>query len=289
MQKIIPHFWFNREAIQAAEFYVSLFSDSKVTFTSQIKDTPSGDCDIVEFQLHGHTFMAISAGPEFSFTPSISISVQCETEKEIDDLYAQLVEGGKVLMPLQKYDFGPKYCWIADRYGVTWQLNLRDDYENVKQKICPFLLFTQEMSGKAEEAMEFYCSVFPKSEVVKIYRHGAEQAELEGQVAHADFKLVGSEVMASDGGTFHEFTFNEAISLIVICKDQEEIDYYWEKLSAVPEAEQCGWLKDMYGVSWQIVPQNMEQLMRINPEKTTPAMLSMKKIIIKDLEEAGKA
>ena len=104
-----------------------------------------------------------------------------------------------------------------------------------------------------------------------------------------DFTLEGQWFSAMDGSShMHNFVFNEAVSLMVNCENQNEIDYFWEKLSAVPEAEQCGWVKDKYGVSWQMVPANMGELISKNPEKTTPLMLKMKKIIIADLENAGK-
>ena len=102
-----------------------------------------------------------------------------------------------------------------------------------------------------------------------------------------DFMIENHWIAAMDSSLEHKFTFNEAISFIVNCKDQTEIDYYWEKLSAVPEAEQCGWVKDKYGISWQIIPENMGELMSKNPAKTTPAMLKMKKIIIAELERVG--
>ena len=104
----------------------------------------------------------------------------------------------------------------------------------------------------------------------------------------SDFRLEDTWIAAMDGGGEHKFDFNEAVSLMVNCKDQEEIDYYWGKLSAVPEAEQCGWIKDKYGVSWQIVPENMGELMGRNMEKTTPVMLEMKKIVVADLEKAAE-
>ncbi len=111
----------------------------------------------------------------------------------------------------------------------------------------------------------------------------------EGTIMFTDFMLEGQWFAAMDGSNkMHNFKLNEAVSLIISCKDQEEIDYFWGKLSAVPESEQCGWVKDQYGVSWQIIPENMGELMSKNPQKTTPTMLKMKKIIIADLNKAGE-
>jgi len=149
------------------------------------------------------------------------------------------------------------------------------------QKILPCLWFDKN----AEEAAKFYVSVFKNSKIISKLENKAENPSKTpvGSVLTVSFLLDGQEFMALNGGPY--FKFNEAVSFIVKCKDQEEIDFYWEKLSAVPEAEQCGWLKDKFGLSWQIVPENMEEL--VSSEKSMKAMLDMKKIIIKDLENAA--
>lgn len=294
-QKITPHLWYDKEAKEAAEFYVATFGgDSRVMNVSQIKDTPSGDCDIVDFELVRYRFMAISAGPYFKFTPAISISVQCESEREIDRIYGTLIDGGQALMALSNYGFSKKYGWVADKYGLSWQLNLPQEYSNVAHKIAPFFLFVGTRAGKAEEAMRMYTSVFPESKMGEIHRHSGGDGEKEGTVQHASFELCGQEFMAMDSSLeAHTFDFNEAVSLIVSCEDQKEIDYYWEKLSAVPESEQCGWLKDRFGVSWQIVPRAMDEMMgRGTPEqkaRLTRAFLQMKKLDIASLRAAFDA
>ena len=129
------------------------------------------------------------------------------------------------------------------------------------QKINPCLWFDKN----CEEAMNFYVSVFPNSKIITIKRYpdGATEGPMvgmDGKVLAGIFELDGQRFMALDGGPV--FKFNEAVSLVVNCKDQDEIDYFWEKLSAVPGAEQCGWLKDKFGLSWQIVPENMGELIR---------------------------
>jgi len=288
-QKLVPHLWFDKEAVEAAEFYCSIFKDSRITDKSTIYDTPSGDCDIVGFQLMGHDFMAISAGPVFKINPSISFIVGCEQKEEVDKLWDKLSPDAKVLMPLDQYPFSERYGWIQDKYGVSWQLILTTPEGEEKPKIVPSLLFVQKNCGKAEEAINFYLSVFENSKIGNILRYGKNQEpDKEGTILFSDFMLEDKWLAAMDSAHQHEFNFNEAISFIVNCKDQDEIDYYWEKLSAVPEAEQCGWVKDKYGVSWQIIPENMGELMANNPEKTTPAMLGMKKISIADLIKAGE-
>ena len=288
MQKITPHLWFDKEAIEAAEFYTSIFPDSKITHKSTIRDTPSGDSDIVAFTVMGYDFMAISAGPLFTINPSISFHARCKTVDEVDALWGPLSAGGAVLMELGEYPFSKRYGWVQDRYGLSWQIIFAEgDFE---QRVMPFLMFTQDMCGKAEEAANFYSTIFPDSraQILDRYTKG-EEPDREGTVRYAQLILDGQEFGAMDSAWSHDFKFNEAISLMVNCRDQSEIDYFWGRLSAVPEAEQCGWIKDSYGISWQITPQNMGELMSRNPAKTTPVMLKMKKIIIADLEKAGEA
>lgn len=285
MQKITPHLWFDKEAVEAAEFYASVFPDSKVTFKSEIHNTPSGDVDIVGFQVMGFDVMAMSAGPHFKINPSISFSLNLETKEEVQSLWDKLASGGQVLMELQKYPFSEFYGWLNDKYGVSWQLIALGDAAKGKPKVTPALMFTQAFAGKAEEAVNFYISVFKNSHVGNIFRYSAgQEPDKEGTVAHSEFFLENQEFIALDSARQHDFTFNEAVSLMISCKDQEEIDYYWEKLSAVPEAEQCGWLKDTYGVSWQIIPANQGELMRT--DKAVQTFLKMKKIIIADLEKS---
>jgi len=285
MQKIIPHLWFDKEAVEAAKFYVSAFPNSRITHKTQIKDTPSGDCDILGFEVMGYSFMAISAGPVFKINPSISFSLNLETKEEVQALWDKLAPGGKALMELGEYPFSPFYGWIQDKYGVSWQLIALGKEAKGRPKVTPALMFTQDKAGKAEEAMNFYSSIFKNSKIGEIFRYtGEEGADEKGTVAHAVFFLAGQEFMALDSAQIHKFQFNEGVSLMVNCKDQAEIDYFWEKLSAVPESEQCGWVKDKYGVSWQIIPENMDEL--ISNDAKVQAMLKMKKIVIKDLEKA---
>lgn len=289
-QKITPHLWFDKEARQAAELYTSIFKDSRVTKITTLKDTPSGDAAIVSFVLSGQPFMAISAGPLFKFNPSISFHVKCETKDEVDAIWERLSEGGKVLMELGEYPFSERFGWLEDRYGLSWQVNYVGKSE-IKQKITPALLYVGDVCGKAEEAINFYASVFHRAKVDAVLHYGkGEEPDKEGTLKHATFTLEGDEFEAMDSAYEHRFAFNEAISFMVYCKTQEEIDYYWEALSAVPEAEQCGWLKDQYGVSWQIVPTGMDEMMANgDPEqiaRVTEAFLKMKKFDLAELEKA---
>jgi predicted 3-demethylubiquinone-9 3-methyltransferase (glyoxalase superfamily) len=290
MQKIIPHLWFDKEAKEAAMFYTSLFDQSKLLSETVIGDTPSGDTEIINFELAGQQFAAISAGPYFTFNPSISLMVACNSTEEVNTKWKALSEGGTELMPLGEYPFSKWYGWIQDRYGLSWQLMLVDSGQAV-QKITPNLLFSNDACGKAEEAVKYYVEVFENSEPGMISRYGNDEAQSsKAQVNYAAFKLCGVDFSAMDNAFDVDFTFNEAFSLIVNCNDQKEIDYYWDKLSAVPEAEQCGWVKDQFGVSWQIVPSNMDEILlsgtKEEIQRVTEAFLKMKKFDLKSLEQA---
>lgn len=298
MQKIVPHLWFDNQAKEAAEFYVSAFGkDSKITGITTLHNTPSGDVDSVTFELMGHSFMAISAGPMFTLNPSISFFVNFDPSRDqqarenLDALWDKLSEGGTALMPLQEYPFSNRYGWIQDRYGLSWQLILTDPDGDPRPDLIPSLMFVGDQCGKAEEATDFYLSVFKNSRRGEIARYPAGmEPDKEGTIMFTDFMLEGEWFAAMDSAQKHAFSFNEAISLMIQCENQEEIDYFWDKLSAVPEAEQCGWVKDNYGVSWQIVPKVMNEMIikgtREQVDKVTQAFLPMKKLNIKKLQEA---
>lgn len=299
MQKIIPHLWFDKEAKEAAEFYASAFRDAKVTSVQTLHDTPSGDTDIVTFDIAGYSFMAISAGPLFKINPSISFILNFDPSKDeqaedhLKELWEKLSDGGQALMPLGEYPFSKRYGWIQDKYGVSWQLILTDPTGEERPFIMPALLFTKEGYGKVDEATDFYLSIFKNAKRGTVVRYPADvEPEKEGTVMFSDLQLEGQWFAAMESASAHDFTFNEAVSLVVNCENQEEIDYFREKLSAHPESEQCGWLKDKYGISWQIVPTRMNEMMKdATPEqldRLTQSFLQMKKLDLATLERVYK-
>ncbi|PLS82908.1 MAG: hypothetical protein CYG59_02700 [Chloroflexi bacterium] len=299
MQTITPHVWYATEAKEAAQFYTTVFPNSTITNVTTLQNTPSGDCDVVSFTVWGYAFQAISAGPLFTFNPSISFMVNFDPAQEpdatrrIDAVWAKLVDGGTVLMPLDTYPFSERYGWVQDKYGLSWQLILTNPAGEERPLIIPSLMFVGNMCGKAEEASAFYLSVFKNAQRGAMARYPAGmEPDQEGTVMFTDFKLEGQWFAAMDSAHMHDFTFNEAISFMVHCDNQAEIDYYWEQLSAVPEAEQCGWLKDKYGVSWQIVPTAMEALLASGNQeqiaRVTEAFLTMKKFDIAALTQAAE-
>jgi predicted 3-demethylubiquinone-9 3-methyltransferase (glyoxalase superfamily) len=295
--KIVPHLWFDKEATEAAKFYCSIFPGSKIKNITTINNTPSGNCDIVSFDLSGQPFMSISAGPLFRFNPSVSFmlnfdpSKDTEAEQKLNTVWEKLSEGATALMPLGEYSFSKRYGWLKDKYGLSWQLILSEPGGEERPFIVPSLLFTENVCGKAEEATEFYLSVFKGAKRGGMYRYPAGmEPDKEGTVMFTDFTIENQWFAAMDSAREHGYTFNEAVSFIVNCDSQDEIDYYWQKLSAFPEAEQCGWCKDKYGLSWQVAPTIMEELMtkgtREQMDRVTQAFLPMKKFDIEELKRA---
>ncbi len=299
MQKIIPHLWFDTQAKEAADFYVEAFGKgSKITYTSVIKDTPSGDCNVVAFELADYSFLSIGAGPLFKINPSISFmvnfdpSIDKDARKNLDALWAKLSAGGKPLMPIDKYPFSDRYGWIQDKFGVNWQLILTKPEGEPRPFIIPSIMFTGDITGKAGEAIDFYVSVFKNSKrgMTAEYPPGAAP-EKAAKIMFAEFMLEGQWFTAMDSGHMHKFGFNEGISLLVQCKTQEEIDYYWNKLSAVPQAEQCGWMKDKYGLSWQISAVEMDEMLQSDEKSIARVMhvfQEMKKVDLAKLRKAYK-
>lgn len=289
-QKITPFLWFDKEAGEAAKLYASLFKDSKITDVTTLRGTPSGTVEIVAAEFFGQGFSLFSAGPLFKFTPAVSFLIACGTKEEVDILWKTLSEKGKTMMELGEYPFSGRYGWVQDRYGVSWQVMFMGN-RAFKQRITPTLMFTGGNWGKAEEAIRFYASVFKKAAIGEILRYGKDEApDQETSVKHASFTLEGQGFAAMDSARVHGVAFNEAISFTVTCKTQKEIDHYWQKLSADPAAEQCGWLKDKYGVSWQIVPSMLNGMLKDkDPKKAarvTEAFLKMKKFNIAALKRA---
>ncbi|KKQ45678.1 MAG: 3-demethylubiquinone-9 3-methyltransferase [Candidatus Moranbacteria bacterium GW2011_GWC2_37_8] len=293
MRKITPFLWFKDNAQEAIDFYVSIFSkaESKKSThyteeSAEASGQPEGTIMTSEFQLEGQDFVALNGGPIFKFTPAISFFVSCQEPDEIEKLWERLSHGGKVLMELDKYPFSERYGWLEDKFGVSWQLNFAD----AEQKIKPALMFTGDQFGKVEEAMKFYTALFEGSGIDKIERYTAGENDKEGAIKYAEFTLSGKNFVAMESSMEHAFTFTPAISFVVDCQAQEDVDKFWEKLSEGGEKGQCGWLEDKFGISWQIVPAALGEMMS-DPDKeksrrVMKAMLEMTKLDIEKLKQA---
>lgn len=278
-QKITPFLWFDHQAEEAANFYASVFPSSKVDRVQRLSEA----IKVVSFTLGDQRFSAMDAGPMFQLNPSISFFVVCETEAETDAAWGRLMEGGQVMMPLDKYPWSDKYGWLQDRFGVNWQISLGRLEDTGGHKFSPSLLFTGERMGRAEEAVHFYTSVFSPSSITGILRYEAGEDGREGTVKHAQFSLFGQTFMVGDDPMGSPFGFNEALSFVVDCEDQQEVDYFWDALLAGGgQEDMCGWLKDRFGVSWQVIPRALPELLaNPDPEKAQragAALMKMRKI-----------
>jgi predicted 3-demethylubiquinone-9 3-methyltransferase (glyoxalase superfamily) len=274
--------WFDDNAEQAIDFYTSTFSNSAVLSANR-----AGEKFITgTLTLAGTELMALNGGPQYTFTPAVSFFVQCQTGQEVDEIWARLSEGGMALMPLDAYPFSERFGWVQDRFGLSWQVSLA----NVPQSITPFLMFVGAQQGRAEEAINRYVGIFQDSGIDHIQRWGPDQGEPEVTVMQAGFRLAGQSFMASENSHQHPFTFSEATSFFVSCETQDEVDYNWTELSAGGEPGQCGWLKDAYGVSWQVIPTALGRLLgsenRDKANRVMQAMLTMTKLDIAQLEGA---
>jgi len=295
VEKITPFLWLDRQALDAASFYASIFKNGRVKITTHysaegaaVSGMQPGSIMTVTFGIEGQEFTAINGGPVFRISPAISFMVNCRTRDKVDYLWAKLSEGGKVMMELDKYPFSERYGWVEDKYGVSWQILLGND----SQIIAPCLMFAGEQRGKAEEAINYYMSLFRNSSVERVAHYEEDEEGPTGAVKYAAFTINGQNFKAMDSGREVPFRFTPAISFVVNCDTQEQIDYYWEKLSAGGDesAQQCGWLKDRYEVSWQIVPALMGRMMsdpdQEKSRRVMAALLPMKKLDIRMLKKA---
>ncbi len=277
IKTITPFLWYDGKAEEAARWYTSLFKNSAVEIVNPM---------ISVFQLNGLRIMALNGGPQFKFTEAISLFVTCDNEQDIDRLWEAFSDGGTVNMDLAEYPFSKKYGWIKDRYGLSWQLY----YGAKDQQITPLLLFVGKQSGNAQAAIDFYISTFEDSEIVTLSRYGSDFPGFEERVKHGEFKLNDQTFMAMENHLEHHFAFNEAFSLVVNCESQEQVDYFWDTLSVGGEKGQCGWLKDQFGVSWQVVPTLLGKLMKdADSEKSgrvMNAVMQMKKLDCVALQKA---
>lgn len=290
--------WFDDQAEEVAKFYTSIFPDSgidDITYYDaagyEIHKRPEASVMTVEFHLSNLKFMGLNGGPVFKINPSISYFVVCETAAETETIWKQLSDGGNVLMPLDKYEWSEQYGWVQDRYGLSWQVSLGNVADTNGQKLTPSIMYINEQAGKAEEAIHFYISVFEGSAIRGIRKNGPGEEEPEGMVKHAQFNLAGQEFMAMDSGMKHPFSLNEGVSFVIRCTTQQEIDYYWNKLTADGGQESnCGWLKDKFGVSWQVEPVQLVEMLKSDDkekrERVTNAFMKMHKFDLKKLEAA---
>ena len=275
-QRIIPAIWCDGTADEAARFYADVFREGSV-----VEQAPGLAATV---SIHGFRLSLINGGDQYAPNPSISCILnfdpllfggEDQARAYLDELYERLSSGG-VLMELGEYPFSPRYAWVRDRFGMTWQLMLTDPAGEPRPFILPSFMFGGTNHANAKEATEAWIALFDDSRRGVLYRYEEGGPMAAGTVMFTDFTLRGTWMSARDSGASHDLTFTPGVSMIVSCRDQEEIDHYWTGLSAVPEAERCGWCVDRWGVSWQVVPDNIAELMA--DAATREKILQMDKI-----------
>lgn len=292
MQNIQTCLWFEEKVEDAVAFYTSVFKNSKTDkiayygkHSAEASGLPEGEVLTIDFILENLSLMALNGGPQsgIKFSPAISFFVYCDDVNELDEYWRRLRTGGDLLMELQEYPWSERYGWCKDRFGISWQLMLTK--ENIEQKIAPAFLFTNELFGKGEQAINFYTSIIPNSRIDYITRNPENNS-----VWYAEFSLNGQKfVLMESGDKAHTHSVTPAISFVVNCDTQEEIDTYWNKLSEGGNPGQCGWLDDKYGIAWQIVPTKLATWVSGDPKKADhvmEALLKMKKLDIQELENS---
>lgn len=299
MQKIIPNLWFNQDAEEAAQFYVDSFDDASSVVVQRYPETDlpdfqkdfAGRALVVDVRIGDTHFTLLNGGDTFAPNPSISFMLNFDplmfdgdevtARAFLTRTWDRLREGGTALMPLDEYPFSALYGWVQDRFGVSWQLNLTDPAGYPRPFLMPALLFSGPSQNRASEMVDFYLDLFPGSELgTRAPYTEATGPAMPGAVLYSDFRIGEQWLVAMDSSSEQPFVFSPGVSLSVQCHNQAEIDRLWEALSAVPEAEQCGWLVDRAGVSWQIVPENMAELLA-RPDGYEH-MMQMKKLVIAD-------
>lgn len=292
---LVPCLWFDDQAERAASFYTETFPGGRVTAVSHYPESgdnpsgkPRGSVLTVEFEVAGQRFTALNGGPNFTINPSISFFVHVDTAEQVERLFKKLESGGEVLMPLGEYPWSARYGWVKDRFGVSWQVIAGRRPEG-GATIAPCLMFAGSQHGKAEAALNAYARIFRNARVEAFERYAAHEGP-EGTIKHGRIAIGAQTLIAMDSHIDHGFTFNEGLSLQVMCDDQADLDRYWAALSEGGEEGPCGWLKDRFGVSWQVVPTGIAGWMSSKDtaarDRAFRAVMGMKKLDIAAIQAA---
>lgn len=290
MVQFIPHLWFQASLKEVLALYQRAFPETQLLYENTLDGTPSGTVSMAGLILANLELRFLASPAPFQLNPSFSLLVACQGTTEVDHLTQLLGEDGQVLMPLGSYPFSPRYSWVVDRFGLSWQV-MDFSGRETSQRLIPTLMYTSQAAGHCEEAIRHYVHLAGSS-ISHVDRYGLlAEPNRPMDIRHLGFQLGDMVMAAMDSSAPHDFTFSEAASLIVEVDSQKELDYWWDNLSSDPEAERCGWLKDAYGVSWQIVPRRLGQLMGSPDEearsRVRDAFLAMKKFNIAELEKAA--
>lgn len=297
-QKIVPNIWFAGNAGEAGEFYTTALPQTSahvaMRYPDELPDFQKGlegEPVVVDLDVAGFRITMINSDDTARPTPSISFMLNFDplmfdgdadaARTALDETWAALSDGGQALMPLGEYPFSPHYGWVQDRFGVSWQLMLTDPTGDPRPFVITQIMFSGDVQDRAREAVDLYLSLFDDTAygTVVAYEQASGTAAA-GSIMFGEFRIGEQWFSFMDSNVRHEFGFTPGVSLEIRCADQAEIDHFWNVLSAVPDAEQCGWLVDRYGVSWQVVPQNMDELLA--KPGAYQRMLGMKKLVIAD-------
>jgi len=297
-QKIVPNLWFAGNAGEAGSFYSAALpwttAHVAMRYPDELPDFQKGlegEPVVVELDVAGFRVTMINSDDTVRPTPSISFMLNFDpllfdgdadaARAALDETWAALSDGGQALMPLGAYPFSPHYGWVQDRYGVSWQLMLTDPTGEPRPFVIMQIMFSGDAQNRAREAVDFYMSLFDDTAFGTVVEYPeASGTAAVGSVMFGEFRVGGQWFSFMDSNVEHQFGFTPGVSLEIRCADQAEIDHFWDALSAVPDAEQCGWLVDRYGVSWQVVPENMGELLA--KPGAYQRMLGMKKLVIAD-------
>lgn len=280
-EKITPCIWFNGGAGDAGKLYCAAFKSARITSQSPF---------VTGIEVAGQSFTLLDGGPQYKPNASISFYVGCESKDEFDQAWKALTASGRVVAAPSQTSWSERYGYVIDAYDVSWQLGVQRAGD-VQQKITPYLMFTGNEYGHAEEAMNLYATVFNASMPEGIIRYGDQDApDTPGYVRHAELEFKNRRFMFADIAS-DVVPFTEGVSLTIHCENQEEVDYYWYKLVEGGKESRCGWLKDRFGVSWQIVPTILTKLMSdpAKAGKAAKAFMTMRKLDIEQIVQASLA
>ena len=294
--RIVPCIWFEDQAEAAASFYVAAFEQGHVDAVARYPRTggnpsnqPPGSDLTVDLTLADQRFTLLNGGPIFKPNPSVSFHVHLPDAAAVDVLHAALGAGGMDLMPLDTYPWSPRFVWLQDRFGVSWQLMARDDA--ARPTIVPALMFAGPHHGRARAAIAAYVAALPGSSVVHVEDFGEGEGGEVGTGKQAVLELMGQPVVAMDGGPGHAFGFDEGVSLQVMCTDQAEVDRVATALAADGGEEgPCGWVRDRFGLWWQVGTARVGAWMASEDEaardRVFHALLPMHRLDLAALERA---
>ncbi|AZA14540.1 VOC family protein [Corynebacterium choanae] len=291
-QCIVPTIWCNGNADEVAAQYRDVFGDVEIIDHQRYPEEGlldfqqpfAGKTLTIELAIRGFRLLLINADDTFTPNPTISLMVSNPDRAATQQLYAGLAADGFVMMPLQEYDFNPYYCWVEDKFGVSWQLFTHEEPVDLPA-IYPSIMFCGAAQNRAAEALTHYTEVFSGEILNKVTYQDMGQGDngvITGDsVVFATFTLEGQLFGAMDSAVEQPFHFGGGVALMVNADDQTAINHYFHALSADPAAERCGWLRDKFGLAWQVVPSNLSEFMQ--RPNAYAKLMGMRNIVIDEL------